>query len=536
MDDGPPRPPAQFGMPISNGYFLAGPSLSGTKQWVSAPVTAATVKTVKIRFGEEHLRCFSDASLDFNPLHLSKDYARRTSSGECVVHGILGFLACLREIRMPDHQTPSEVRIDFKSPLVLDVDYTITVDAEAFEGVRITIADGSAAMMRARLRFRRSAPESISLPENGTAPLRYSRGLNTTDLERLPAFRGAYAPARAAYQELLSSLAIDPRAWGDALPLAALCSSYLTGMELPGESATYSGLRLNILGTPPQVPFDYEIALDSYDSRFGMVKSRFALGAESAIWASGGISAISRAEHHRGVAACPAAGTGRFSGKCAVIIGASRGLGAAMALELVAEGGTVIGVYSRSQEDSKDLLAASRNLPGRLIMERGDASDLTWCVELRDRVRAELGALDLLVCNAAPAIPSLRVEEACYDRILAYIGRGLALVGAPLSAFLKVVSAPGGCVLAVSSSAVEEPPAAWPHYVAMKAAVEGLVRTVAVANPKVTFCIARPGRMLTDMSDTPIGRLDAEAPQPVARRILEHVWEGVASGTVLLCR
>ncbi len=109
------------------------------------------------------------------------------------------------------------------------------------------------------------------------------------------------------------------------------------------------------------------------------------------------------------------------------------------------------------------MLAASRNLPGRLLMERGDASDLTWCVALRGRVRAELCALDLLVCNAAPAIPSLRVEEACYDRILAYIGKGLALVGAPLSALLEVVSAPAGCVLALSSSAVEEPPAAWPH-------------------------------------------------------------------------
>ncbi len=437
---------------------------------------------------------------------------------------------------MPDHQTPSNVRIDFKSPLVLDVDYTITVDAEAFEGVRITIVDGSAAMMRARLRFRSGDPESVGLPENGIAPLRDSRGLKTTDFERMPAFRGAYAPARAAYQELLSSLGIDRRAWGDGLPMAVLCSSYLTGMELPGESAIYSGLRLNILGPPPQVPFDYEIALDSYDSRFGMVKSRFTLGTESAIWASGDISAISRPAHHRGVASCPAAGTGRFAGKSAIIIGASRGLGAAMALELVAEGGTVIGVYSRSQEDANELLAASRNLPGRLIMERGDASDLTWCVALRGRVRAELGALDLLVCNAAPAIPSLRVEEACYDRILAYIGKGLALVGAPLSALLEVISAPGGCVLTISSSAVEEPPAAWPHYVAMKAAAEGLVRTAAVANPKVTFCIARPGRMLTDMSDTPIGRLDAEAPQSVSRRILEHAWEGTASGTVLLCR
>lgn len=491
---------------------------------------------MNVRFREEHLRSFGAASLDFNPLHVSESYARRTSSGERVVYGMLGFLACLRKVPVPANRIPSGVRIDFKSPLFLDVEYTIAMEQEAPENVRIALLDGRAIMMRARLQFRDGTPQNANLPETGIAPRRDSRRLEAPDFAQKLSFRGTYAPPHAAYSQLLDLLGIDRRTWGDALPVAALCSSYMTGMELPGERATWSGLRLEILTPRPEAPFTFEIALGSHNAQFGLVQSQFTLGGANGIWARGEMSSIVRHLRSRNSEVRVEPGSGRFEGKSALIVGASRGLGAAMALDLVAEGGTVVGVYAQSREDADELLAASRNLPGRLIMERGEAADLNSCIELKSRLRAELGRLDLLVCNAAPAIQSLRVEEACYDRIRDYLAKGFALAAAPLSCFLELISASGGCVLTISSSAVEEPPALWPHYVALKTAVEGLVRAVAVANPKVTFWIARPGRILTDLSDTPMGQLDAETPQSVSRRILEHVWGNASPGTVQFCR
>jgi NAD(P)-dependent dehydrogenase (short-subunit alcohol dehydrogenase family) len=490
---------------------------------------------VIVRFLEEHLRCFSAASLDFNPAHLSESYARRTSSGQRVVYGMLGLLACLREIQLPAHQIPFELRIDLKTPLVLDVDYAISIEQGDSSSAKVMLRDGSATMMRARLEFHRGVPFHANLPATGVAPRRVSRTLEASEFEPMPVFNGVYSPARLAYQKLLTLLRIDRNVWGDALPLAALCSSYVTGMELPGERATYSGLRLRILRQAVDVPFSFRIALDSYNTQFGLVQSQFALRDATGIWAEGEISAIARPPRCSGITAQIEAGSGRFAGIVALIIGASRGLGAAMALELVAEGGTVVGVYAQSQEDADEVLATSNRLPGRLVMERGDASDLDWCIALKSRVRAEFGRLDLLVCSAAPAIQPLRVEEAYYGRIQAYIAKGLALVAAPLSSFLELVSASGGSVMVISSSAVEEPPAVWPHYVALKAAVEGFVRTAAVGNPKVTFWIARLGRMLTDLSDTPMGRLDAETPQSVARRILEHARGQAVSTGVRFC-
>ena len=185
-------------------------------------------------------------------------------------------------------------------------------------------------------------------------------------------------------------------------------------------------------------------------------------------------------------------GTGQFAGKTALVIGASRGLGAALALELAAEGCTVVATYAQSNEDMQQLLELTDKLPGSLVPERGDASDLQWCVDLKRRICERFGGLDMLVCNAAPAVRPMRLEEATYDRMQSFLQRGFALVGAPLSSFLSVVSAAQGKVLLISSAFVEEPPRNWPHYVALKAGAEGLIRTAAAAHPKVTFWIARP--------------------------------------------
>jgi NAD(P)-dependent dehydrogenase (short-subunit alcohol dehydrogenase family) len=314
-----------------------------------------------------------------------------------------------------------------------------------------------------------------------------------------------------------------------------LCSSYLTGMELPGECAAYSGLRAEIFPGSPGLPSDFEIALIDYDERFGLVQSRFALRGAFGVYARGEIGAISIPPIIRSGSTIPRAGLGSLAGKTAVLIGASRGLGAAMSLELAAEGCTVLGVYSRSGEEAEAVAQASRALPGCVVMRQGDASDPSWCSALKDQIKAEYGRLDLLICSAAPSIQPLRVEEAHYARIQTYLQKGFALVGVPLSSLLELISASEGGVLLISSAAVESAPGIWPHYVALKSAVEGLLRAVAADHPKVRFWVARPSKIETDLINTPMGRLDAEKPATVARRILAHMTANATPGTLHFC-
>ena len=489
-----------------------------------------------IRFTDEDVERFSVASLDFNPLHWSEDYARKTPFGQRVVHGMLGFMACLRGLTVPSRATPSRITVDFKSPLLLGVDYELRVLSESAGGVKAVLTDGSTTVTRIGLQFRDAGAHLTDLPEAGTAPCLRPRRIPIDDLIPGLSFRACYAPPQQKYQELLDHLAIERRRWGDGLLLTILSCSYLTGMELPGETALLWSLNAEILPPRPEVPLAFEIAVTHCNRRFAMIRSQFSLGSGARAFARGEIVATARPSAPKAAVDVAEPRSRQFSGKRAIVVGASRGLGAAFALELVAEGSTVVGLYSRSREEAVELLSVSRDLPGRLILEQGDAADLRWCRSLKERVRDELGPIDLLICNAAPAIQPLRVEEACYERIRAYLDEGVALVGAPLSSFLDIVSARHGCAILISSRAVETPPPHWPHYVALKAAAEGLVRAAAAHYSNVTFMIARPGKIRTDFSSTPLGLAEAEDASTVARRILRSLETSVSSDNVHFCR
>ena len=484
---------------------------------------------------EEQLQLFADASLDLNQLHLSESYARKTPFGERVVYGMLGFAACLGHLPVPQGKIPSGIRIDFPSALLLNVDYTLAIRLQTANEVKAALMDGSTAAMLLRLRFENGAPELVELPDSPIAPRSEPRMLHLADLRPGLSFRGSYAPAQRPFLVLLRALGVDRQQWGDALPLMALCISYLAGMELPGENAMLSGVRAELVQRVPEAPAEFEIKLVSYDDRFQMVDSEFTLHGSTGSYARGEIMTVARSPRAKNAIGAQVKGAIRFAGKNAVVIGASRGLGAALTLELVAGGCTVIGTYARSHADAEELSQVCHSLRGRLIMEQGDASDLDWCVALNNRVRQEIGRLDLLICNAAPSLQPLRLEQACYDRIQEFLRKGSALVVAPLSSFLQLVSDSNGCVLLISSVFVEHPPEIWPHYVALKAAAEGLVRTAAAANPTASFWIARPGSIRTDLTNTPLGWLDAEEPSTVAHRILEQIGNPVSSGEAHFC-
>ena len=487
-----------------------------------------------MRFEEKHLQLFAAASLDFHPLHLSGKYAHTTPFGQRVVYGMLGFSACLAQIAPFPGKVVSSVRVEFDSALFLEVDYSPVVQRQTEREIALALMDGSVTCMSLRLRFSDGTPQFAELNEEGTAPRQASRSTQLSELRPGLSFGGRYAPPRQAYLDLLGALGIDRQVWGDACLLLAMCSSYLVGMELPGENAIFTAMTAELEGNP-DLPSDFEVTVDSYDERYQLVETRFAISGRSGTYAHGEISAVARSPRNQNTYALRREGSSQFAGKTSLVIGASRGLGAALALELVAEGCNVVGAYAQSCDDMQELQAAGRDLPGQLIAEQGDASSLEWCVGLKGRILERFGGLDMLICNAAPAVRPLRIEEATHDRMQAFLQRGFALVSAPLSSFLPLLSVAQGRVLLISSIFVEEPPKNWPHYVALKAASEGLLRTAAAAHPKVTFCIARPGKLRTDMSNTPLGWFEAEEPVAAAHQILRQVASTVTPGEVHFC-
>lgn len=488
-----------------------------------------------MRLSIDAVNRFAAASGDFSPLHMSESYARTTPFGKRVAHGACAALACCGYFTPPPGCSPSALRAVFYNPLFPDLDYDLDLAEMSPQRARAGVMDGSTRVMEVVVEYTHGVPAVAALPDAPVAPRSLARAVNEEDLAGAWTAGGAYSPGAADYLALLDALGIQRLAWGDALPISLMAASFLTGMELPGERALFFRLQAEFLQGPVELPCMVRQELISYDRRWGMVKSGFRLSGGGRVWCSGGMQAFLRPP--RSPVALPAGGASaemaaRFAGKIALVVGASRGFGSSLALALAAAGATVVALYARSTEDAGRLARAAEGQPGRIIPVQGDARDPAACHEIRRRILAEHGRLDWLVCSAAPPLLPLRIEAAAFDRIGGFLRDGFSLALAPLTAFLDLLSDSGGAVLAVSSIAVEDPPAVWPHYVALKSAVEGLIRVAAAEFPKVSFCIARPSKLRTDMVNTPMGRVKAEDPAVAAMRILSEAAAGARPGEI----
>jgi NAD(P)-dependent dehydrogenase (short-subunit alcohol dehydrogenase family) len=467
-------------------------------------------RSVKVRFSDALMSSFSAASGDVNPLHLSDGYARRSPYGQRVVFGALGVLACMAKSPVPAGRTVDSAQADFRGGMFVDVDY----DLDVTEG-EARLSDGGNTVLQLRLTYRAGRAEPVLLPEHREFSLAAPRKLQAADISAGMSFSGSYAPSRSEFQALRDAL----RFTDDAAAIASMAASYAAGMELPGEAAALSSFRFQITA-PPTLPTRLSVTAEKYDDRFGMLHLRFSLG-----FAEGRIAALVRPSMD--APAAPEPYDGPFAGQTVLVTGASRGLGAAFALDLAAQGALVIGTYAQSRDNAAEVAAAAKGLRGRITMAQGDIGSASFCAELAART----GRIDLLLLSAAPPLQPMLEEEAFQGRMAAYLATGLAMIETPLAAFLPVSRR----VLLISSSAVENPPRIWPHYVRLKNEAENLIKASAAAHPAVSYFIARPEKILTDMVNTPIGRMGAADPAAVARRLLNTASGKGLSGRVTYC-
>jgi NAD(P)-dependent dehydrogenase (short-subunit alcohol dehydrogenase family) len=162
--------------------------------------------------------------------------------------------------------------------------------------------------------------------------------------------------------------------------------------------------------------------------------------------------------------------------------------------------------------------------------EVGDASDPAVLERLRQRIVNEQGRLDFLICNACPPLMPLRLEVNATGRIAEHINLAVSLMLVPLCAFLELLNSSGGCAVMISSTAVEQPVREWPHYVAAKQAVEALAQVASLQYPRVSSLIVRPQKLVTTLTNTPMGRLGGLSPVVFADRIVTRLEEPLAPG------
>lgn len=480
-----------------------------------------------VRFDAAALDLFAAASHDVNPLHRSESYARRTAFGERVVFGMLGALAALGRLSARPGRSLSRLSLEFAGPMFVGVDYQVEVDDAGGERARVKLRDGRRVVLRLTALFG-DAHASADVEWDDHPTPRPEAALCADDA-LLPGatLHGRYGAAPVALATLLDRYDLAARGAGARQVEALLACSYLVGMELPGRRALFSDAAVDFeapLHGRGRASLDWSLALDSVHAEFGMLSMSVAMSVDGAPTARAQLTAFARQElSSPGDAIAPS--SERLAGKVALVTGASRGLGAAIAHTLASHGCTVIGTFLQSAAEAEALAARVASTAGRFIPMQGDAGDVSWAARARAAVLADHGGLDILVCNACPALRPLWLEPASAARVVDHVARSVAMTAVPLSYLLDLVAERRGNAVVVSSSAVATPPAEWPHYVAAKCAVEGLARVAAAEHAKARVMVVRPPKLLTELVNTPLGRQDAVAPETFAAALVARLLD-----------
>jgi 3-oxoacyl-[acyl-carrier protein] reductase len=145
--------------------------------------------------------------------------------------------------------------------------------------------------------------------------------------------------------------------------------------------------------------------------------------------------------------------TKKLEGKIALITGGSRGIGAAIAKRLAADGAKVAITYTKGADAAASVVKEIEDAGGKAIAIQADAADAEAVKAAVEKTVATLGRLDVLVNNAGTAIPKTFEETTLeeMDRVLDINIRGVFLA---TQAALKHMKS-GGRIISIGSSVGE---------------------------------------------------------------------------------
>ncbi|MCW5206001.1 enoyl-[acyl-carrier-protein] reductase FabL [Desulfobulbus sp. F5] len=230
-----------------------------------------------------------------------------------------------------------------------------------------------------------------------------------------------------------------------------------------------------------------------------------------------------------------------LKGKAALVTGGSRGIGRAIALRLAEHGADIVVNYVRHRSDAEETAAAVERHGVRCLAIKANVAEEKDVLAMFEQIRAEYQRIDILVSNAASGVlkPVMELTQRHWDWAMDINARAMLT----LTQQAVPLMAPGGRVLAISSLGAVR---AVPNYTvvgASKAALESLVRHLAVElGPKgITVNTISAGVVDTDalkkfpnrdeiirqsLERTPLGRLTT--PEDVADLALFLCSEGAA--------
>jgi 3-oxoacyl-[acyl-carrier protein] reductase len=206
--------------------------------------------------------------------------------------------------------------------------------------------------------------------------------------------------------------------------------------------------------------------------------------------------------------------------RVALVSGASRGLGRAIALELAGRGHIVAIGFRERADAAQSVVEEMERAGGTGFAVRLDVTDTAACQAVAAGIKARCGSLDILVNNAGVTdeAPALAMEDEAWERVLRVCLTGAFQLSRACAKFM--VLGRWGRIINLSSVVASQGGRGQPNYAAAKAGLEGLTRALAIelAPRGILVNAVAPGVVATELSRGVI--------EKHSDRILAHVLLG----------
>lgn len=434
---------------------------------------------------------FAAISRDVNPMHVDAVAARRLLSGRQVVHGMHTLIQALEFWRPADAGARAlTVQCNFAHPLNVGDAAEFTAVESASGRARLSaVVDGVAVtdVMILRAPGADAGADAVPSATRRVGPLA--------------------APVDAAPESLVGQC-FEFGAWGDELArlyprAAALVGaagladlarlSFLVGMVCPGLQSVFASVKFSCAAPPAATPAPLRVAVRSYDPRFRLFVMAFAGVLH------GEVRAFVRPPPQtqpRAVDVAARVEAGSWSGRHALVIGGSRGLGEIVAKLLAASGAAVTITYASGRADA-EAVAADINALGRGRCD-GLALDLTQ--PFVPPPSLDPSQLDAVFYFATPRIYAKRAavfNRAAFDGFVSfYIDRLFELC-----TWLERGAHPVR-VYVPSTIFIDDRPKGMTEYAMAKAAAEVLAQDLNQSMRNVRIVHTRLPRLATDQTAT----------------------------------
>jgi acyl dehydratase len=467
---------------------------------------------------------FAHLTGDWNPVHVDRDFARRTPFGDAVVHGMNTTLTAL------EHFCANAAR---ECPLPLPVNTTIQFPRPVFISDSLRLVRVSQTTTRLRLAVRSGETDLVKI----SIAFQDDNGLSPAASAVLPA-SARQAPSRRAPTDrsmadgmgltLELPLAVDAAALADTYPglinwlgerrvagMALL--STVVGMEWPGLRSLFTEAAIRLTPFSAAEPDRLVTRVLTADAERGMTSAETTapgLVAETAaFFRPPPVVQPSFAELQQRV------GQNAFKGWSAVVVGGSRGLGEIAAKLLAAGGADVVVTYRSGRAQAEAVWADIVAGGGRCALVPYDAG----VDGLRLPDPAKPGQPVLLFYSASPHIFRRRTQA--FSRVwldefvTVYVDGFLASLQAVRNWTTGPVS-----VLYPSTQALDESMPTLVEYAAAKAAGEAACRSVVGSDKRMRLDMPRLPRLLTDQTNSIIP-VETADPVDLLLPILERLAE-----------